>query len=204
VTRKFSSVDDLVSNVFKYLPATYGYIEPGHGSKGKRRWLTSGNDLTEMYNIYNGRKEILLWCSKEKRTDEADTEGEPSNKCAKTSHEDHMDKMAEVEKIEKKLRDKHEGVYTEKQLRCWAHLIQMKKHASYEVAPNKPFWKVTKGKRDPISCTVSPSKSMNLRGQCVTQLLQLHQLLERGGISQKQYDDMKCAIMGEVKKFVVE
>jgi len=69
----------------------------------------------------------------EKSTDEADTEGGPSNKHAKTSHEDHMDKMAEVEKIEKKLQDKHEGVYTEEQLRCWAHLIEMKKHASYEV-----------------------------------------------------------------------
>ncbi|XP_065885801.1 uncharacterized protein [Dysidea avara] len=209
VTRKFSSLDELTSNVFKYLPATYGYVEPGHGSKGKRRWLTSENDLTEMYNIYNGKKEILLWCSKEKHTDEPDTGDEPSNKRAKTSHEGHIDKMAEVETIEDKLREKHGGVYTEEQLRCWAHLIQMKKHTSYDVAPNKPFWKVSKmlsdkDKGDRSSCTVSPSKSVNLRGQCVTQLLQLHQLLERGGITQQQYDDMQGAIMGEVKKFVVK
>ena len=209
VTRKFSSLDELTSNVFKYLPATYGYIEPGHGSKGKRHWLTSENDLTEMYNIYNGKKEILLWCSKEKHTDEPDTGGEPSNKRAKTSHEGHVDKMAEVETIEDKLREKHEGVYTEEQLRCWAHLIQMKKHTSYDVAPNKPFWKVSKmlsdkDKGDRSSCTVSPSKRVNLRGQCVTQLLQLHQLLERGGITQQQYDDMQGSIMGEVKKFVVK
>ena len=206
VTRKFPSLDELTSNVFKYIPATYGYIEPGHGSKGKRRWLTSENDVTEMYNIYNGRKEILLWCSKEKGTDEPDAGGEPSKKRAKTSYEGHIDKMAEVEMIEEKLRKKHKDVYTEEQLRCWAHLIQMKKHTSYDEAPNKPFWKVStdKGKGDKSSSIVSPSKSVNLRGQCVTQLLQLHQLLERGGITQQQYDDMQGAIMGEVKKFVVK
>ena len=60
VTRKFSSLDELTSNVLKYLPATYGYIEPGHGSKGKRCWLTSENNLTEMYNIYYGRKVVVL------------------------------------------------------------------------------------------------------------------------------------------------
>ena len=115
--------------------------------------------------------------------------------------------MAKVETTEEKLREKHEGVYTEEQLICWAHLIQMKKHTSYDVAPNKPFWKVSNmlsDKGDRSSCTVSPSKSVNLRGQCVTQLLQLHQLLERGGITQQQYDDMHGAIMGETKKFVVK
>ena len=157
----------MTSNVFKHIPVTYGYIEPGHGSKGKRCWLTSENDVTEMYNIYN--KEVLLWCSKEKRFDEPDAGGEPSNKHAKTSYEGHIDKMAEVETIEEKLRGKHKDVYTEEQLRCWAHLIQMKKHTSYDEAPNKPFWKVSKvlsdkGKGDKSSCTVSLSKSVNLRG----------------------------------------
>jgi len=200
VTRKFPSLDELKSNVFKYIPATYGYIEPGHGSKGKRRWLTSENDVTEMYNIYNGRKEILLWCSKENHLKSV-----PKH----LSYEGHIDKMAEVETIEEKLRKKHKDVYTEEQLRCWVHLIQMKKHTSYDEAPNKPFWKVSKvltdkGKGDKSSSTVSPSKSVSLRGQCVTQLLQLHQLLERGGITQQQYDDMQGAIMVEVKKFVVK
>jgi len=75
-----------------------------------------------MYNTYNGREEILLWCSKEKCTDEPDAGGKPSNKRAKISHEGHIDKMAEVEMIEEKLRGKHKDVYTYEQLRCWAHL----------------------------------------------------------------------------------
>lgn len=39
-----------------------GYIEPGHGWKGKQRWITDGEDLLDMYRVYESRKEILLWC----------------------------------------------------------------------------------------------------------------------------------------------
>ncbi len=42
---------------------------------------------------------------------------------------------------------------------------------------------------------------MNLRGQCVQQLLQLHELLEKGGINKQQYDEMQSTIMGDVKKY---
>ena len=31
--------------------------------------------------------------------------------------------------------------------------------------------------------------------------MHLHQLLEKGGISKEQYDEMQAVIMGEVKKF---
>lgn len=50
---------------------------------------------------------------------------------------------------------------------------------------------------------VSPGKRVNLRGQCVHQLLQLHELLEKGGINKEQYmyNEMQSTIMGEVKRF---
>ena len=32
----------------------------------------------------------------------------------------------------------------EKQIRCWPHLIQMKKRSFYDSVPDKPFWKVMK------------------------------------------------------------
>jgi len=94
----------------------------------------------------------------------------------------------------------------------------MKKHSSFDHAPDKPFWKTKASKQKSSgdggctstsssgdctsSSTVSPSKRVNLRGQCVNQLLQLHQLLEKGGITKEQYDHMKTTIMGEVNKFV--
>lgn len=79
----------------------------------------------------------------------------------------------------------------------------MKKHSSYDIPPNKPFWKTPKKKVPPNSneITVSPSKRVNLRGQCVQQLLKLHELLEKGGISKEQYDEMQRSIMEEVRKY---
>ena len=41
---------------------SFGYIEPGHGARGKQRWLTSADDLKDMYSTHQGKKEILLWC----------------------------------------------------------------------------------------------------------------------------------------------
>jgi len=78
VTRKFSTLEELRKNTFKYVPVTYGYVEPGHGTRGKKWWFSSEKDLFEMYDFYIGKKEILLWSSKEKRACEpANNEDEP-------------------------------------------------------------------------------------------------------------------------------
>ena len=48
-----------------------GYIEPGHGSKGKLRWLLNDQDIEDMYKIYLQKREILLWCSARKENERA-------------------------------------------------------------------------------------------------------------------------------------
>ena len=53
--------------------------------------------------------------------------------------ENHTKKMIEVESIEKKLKNKHNGTYSREQLHAWTHLIQMGKHGSLDLDPNKPF-----------------------------------------------------------------
>ena len=83
----------------------------------------------------------------------------------------------------------------------WAHLIPMKKHTSYDKPPNKRFWKPrlsgtgttglttsgatgatnskvtgpTTSKSSDVaisrSVSASPGKRVNLRGQCIDQLL---------------------------------
>ena len=76
-----------------------------------------------MYLAYGGKKEILLWCttdSDKRSCDNVDT----ASKRPKGGHESHVDKMAAVEVIEEKLREQHKGVYTEEQIRCWAHLFK--------------------------------------------------------------------------------
>ena len=41
-----------------------GYIEPGHGLTGKKKWLTSDHDLTDMNEASKGKRDviIILWC----------------------------------------------------------------------------------------------------------------------------------------------
>ena len=73
----------------------------------------------------------------------------------------------------------------------------MKKYDSFEVPPDKPFWKTPTG----TLTAVSPSKRINLRGQCVDQLLKWHELLEKGAITQEQYDNFKTTILDDVNKF---
>ena len=37
-----------------------GYLEPGHGSKERQHWLVDDNDLSDMYKMYEGKREIML------------------------------------------------------------------------------------------------------------------------------------------------
>ena len=48
----------------------FGYIEPGHGLRGKKEWLSMDDDITEMLQIHKDKKEVMLWCysHKEKRS----------------------------------------------------------------------------------------------------------------------------------------
>lgn len=64
-----------------------------------------------------------------------------------------------------------DGTYTELQLRSWAHLIQMKHHSSYDTPPQFEKCHRLKKKLLPFF----PGEQVNLRGQCVQQLLNLHQ-----------------------------
>ena len=39
-----------------------GYIEPGHGGKGRKVWIFDDGDVQRMYEAYSNKKWILLWC----------------------------------------------------------------------------------------------------------------------------------------------
>ena len=45
----------------------------------------------------------------------------------------------------------------------------------------------------------SPSKKVGIRSELITQLKQWHALLESGVVSQSEYDEMKSAIMTDMK-----
>ena len=66
----FTSLDELREFIGCNLPSDIaelelGYIEPGHGSKGKI-WVCSDMDLKEMYQLHKGKQQVNLWCYTQK------------------------------------------------------------------------------------------------------------------------------------------
>ena len=46
--------------------------------------------------------------------------------------------------------------------------------------------------------TLSPGKGIQLRSECISQLDPWHALMEKGGISQDQYEELKKAIFSDI------
>ena len=80
-----------------------GYMEPGHGKKGKQFEVPSNKDLKEMYEMYKKKRDILLWIkqSKKKRphSESDNPPGGASRKSSCSSYEGHLNKMTEVDEI---------------------------------------------------------------------------------------------------------
>ena len=209
----FVSVDNLKSEMGKAF-AEYiegyefdvGYIEPGHGMKGKLTPLRSDSDLAAMHTDleFKRKKQILLWIKcltkPKKRPRPESADGCPRPKRSGSMYESTLQKMHEVDVIARELETKHEGNYTKEQIRCWANMIQMKQHESYDNPPNKPFFK-TRAKSSTAAAGISPGKKIGLRTECIQQLDKWHDLMARGIISEEQYKEFKETILADLKKF---
>ena len=204
---KFRSVHELKDKLQETLSDSasgdvVGYIEPGHGAKGKQRWVEHSDDPTHKYSSYGKKLDILLWCydKAEPHKDRAASRKRPlspanSGSSRASKRESCSRKIEEVEKVLKKLQDKHGSDYTIEKLNAWAHLIQMGKHGSYDSPPDLPYKRSTKGKtkdahgknkEEPAVHLVtisSPVKRFAFRTECIEQLSKWHTLLERGGNS---------------------
>ena len=182
-----------------------GYFFTGHSFKGKQLPLSSDDQLNEMYAEHHNRKSINLWVksqvSKAKRPRNDSENGSDTARPAKRSnvYDSHLEKMVKLEEILERLKTKYQGSkYTPEQLHCWANLIQLKKHDSYEVAPDKPFF----GKKSQANSGVSsPGKRIQLHTQCIDQLTKWHKLMEDGVITNEEYKEMHKTIMSDIKKF---
>ena len=182
----------------------YGYIGPGHGARGKKMWIYNDDDIAEMYETHSGNRTIRLWCYTHARK----VSTGKSKASSGSKFEQHSDKLSDVDEICAKLSEKHKGEYSKDELRAWAHMINMGKYESYDEAPDKPFWRGRKrqcgdqappSSKRPTSFVVSPSKKMRIRSELITRLKQWHALLESGLVSQSEYDEVKSAIMTDMK-----
>ena len=206
---QFSSIDQLEEAlreqcsdfISSQLCIQFGYIVPGHGRKGKQLSLTEVQDLSQMYEKYKKRKQVVLWLKNvSKKRSKSPPEGGPPSKQSRSRYDGHLKKMNEVEEIVEKLSGKHDS-FTPEQLRAWAHMIHLKKHTSYDIPPNKPFFRNKRGTGDSSVCAHSPGKRINMRSQCIDQLDKWHALMEKGAISSKEYEELQKTILNDIKKF---
>ena len=198
-----------------------GHYERGHGTKGKKRWLIDDNDLEDMKEHFEGKKaEILLWCydpSVSRKRSRGDSDPGPSapktSKSRSRFANAYEKKMTKVQEIFETLKDKHGDKFKPEQLNAWANMVQMQKHASLDDPPPGRFFMTQKKSREveeeatrtpkspPQPAELSPAKRVNLRTQCLEQLKGWHDLMQKGGISKEQYEELQANILSEVKKY---
>lgn len=229
--KRFEMVDDIKTSLAKWtnlelskeFDLAIGYIEPGHGAKGRKRWLHDDSDLVDLYQLHKGKKEIMLWCltvahSERSRSRSPHSSGssksstgtKPSSKVAQSL----VSKRDQVDAIVQKLRDKHQDRFSPPQLNTWAHCIHMKTHSSYDDPPDKPFFRAgsskhtkSSDKQDSPSIAaqasdpISPGKRINLRSKCMDQIEKWHQLFMKGIISEEQYKELVDKVWNDIKKF---
>ena len=160
-----------------------GYI---HGQKGKMRELSTDEDLSETYILHKRKREVLLWCyggvgeqssAPCKRTQGAGDYASSSKRQAIAKS------IGEVEDIIKKLKERHHDAFSIEKLNCWAHMLNVGRHSSYDEPPDFPFFKRPKNVKQSgpiasVSATSSavstaansPTKQVGLRAQCIDQL----------------------------------
>ena len=214
---KFTDVSDLRSRLlsdFKNLiyedTFQFGYIQPSHGAKGQQVLVDNNAALDQMYCAHK-KNLLILWLKVTKRATKrvATIVQQKGTKkpCADTTntsgsnYQGHLKNMSEVQEIVHELEKKHEDSYTPEQLRAWRHMIQLRKHDSYEVPPSKPFFKTKKAATTPPSVTLSPGKRISYRKECINQLDKWHSLLEKGVISKTQFDEIQGTILNDIKNF---
>ena len=182
--KAYRSVDSLRAFISSNLPpfpgidkpdmsnVEVGYVEPGHGMKGKKVWFLVDSDLPKMYDKYDRNRNIRLWCYA------AVTKKETAKKGSK--EKESAEQKSEVEETYEQLQKKHKGKYTPDQLRAWSHMIRLKTHDSLEVAPDKPFFRGRKREGSTLSDNpvskrasstgFSPGRKVNIRSELINQL----------------------------------
>ena len=96
--------------------------------------LSTDDDLDSMYDCVSTTNDIMLWCFME-LPKKSNKRLIPDNGKDTAKENAIASKICEVEEVVKKLRDKHGSKYSVEQLNAWAHLVNVKKHDSYEHPP---------------------------------------------------------------------
>lgn len=209
--QKFPTVRSAKTFISQFLTGNvtnFGYIIPGHGLKGKQQVVKEDEDLQTMYAIHHGKRDIVMFCTGElkptamsrKRAHNQDEE----NTCSTMPKSKTGKLMMEVQEIMEKLRQKHGSKYETEKFSAWAHMIQMGKHESYEVVPERAYFgrkqRATQSSSAEPAITSAPLNNIQRRSECMDQLSKCHSLLDKGVITKEQHDTLLSRILDDIAK----
>ena len=192
-----------------------GYIEAGHGAKGRKVWLFDDDDIKQMYKWNQKKKKILLWCYTEetrKKTVQKQTSSDKDKMSGQTSnYESQLKRSEEIEGLCQQLKEKHGSKYKPEQIQTWAHMLHVGTHDTLEEPPNKPFFRGVGQKRPreasnttsperkkAVSGSLSPGKRVNVRSELIDQLKKCQELVESGAITQDTFQDLQGTILKDI------
>ena len=111
---------------------TFGYLEPGHGTKGRQVPLLNSGDLSSMYSTHRRRKQIILWvkiskkktvpppakrqCTSSVSELSSKTSNKTSSAPSSSKYTAQQQKMTELEVIVDDLSERHGDAYTTEQV----------------------------------------------------------------------------------------
>ena len=191
-----------------------GYIECGHGLKGRKIWIHVDGDVKMMYDYHQKSKSILLWCYTEADTQASKKKkvSTSTNKSSKsgTKYGQHLEDRTVVDDLYKELQEKHTS-YSPRKLRAWANMVHMKTWTSLEEPPNKPFFTHGRKRSNEASTSAetpptkksssidSPGRKVRVRTELIDQLDKFHKLKESGALSSSEYDELRSNILSDIK-----
>ena len=120
-----------------------------------------------------------------------------TEECNTVKHNSYSQKISEVENIVRQLKQEHGSTFSTEQLNAWAHMIHLQKHDSLIEPPQLPYFVKRSKRSSDIAKQHRSTYKSRLRLQCIDQLDKWHSLLEKGGITQTQYDKLQKEILGD-------
>ena len=150
----------LVSEFGEEMCGEAGHLDIGYFKGNKRVWMRTNDDYLKTLEKLRKGSTITMWCecgmkprASEKRKVASDNElqhseavGDACSSIAKKRKSSHEDKMARVQEIFDKLKNKHGGKYTGPQYRLWAEAIDVNQHSSLDEPPQGSFFSNIQGR----------------------------------------------------------
>ena len=182
----------------------------GYYKGTKRLWVRNDSDLEELIKLLQ-TKSVTVWCDgqkKKRKISESSESDEEFHRMKKKKNK--VDEKADkIDDLVDNLREKHGISYSNLQYRVWAETMVGGRHKSLDYPPKGSYFRQSRTPQSPnkspvrsreAPTVIAPIKAAGLKSTYITQIRDLHSLLESGAISDQDFQKQKGIIMESMNK----